>query len=102
MEVISMSEIKELLAMWEKFTDFVERKHPENVATDHVIALVNDTCLMHFKNILKGRKNKYPWIGLCWNGQLIKVKRAFSKSQNLVTTKINLGEKEVLKNTNKN
>lgn len=57
-EVISMNEIKELLAVWEKFTDFVERKHPENVATGHVIALVNNTCLMHFRNILKGRKKQ--------------------------------------------
>ena len=54
-EVISTSEIKEMLGMWERLSEFIERKHPEKVATGHALALYNDTCLTHFRNILKGR-----------------------------------------------
>ena len=52
-EVISSSEIKEVLARWEKVSDFVEKNHP---ATGRASVLFNDTCLTHFRNILKGRK----------------------------------------------
>uniref|UniRef100_A0A8C8VHY4 HTH CENPB-type domain-containing protein n=1 Tax=Pelusios castaneus TaxID=367368 RepID=A0A8C8VHY4_9SAUR len=54
-EVISTSEIKEMLGMWEKLSDLFQKKHPEKVATGHATALFNDTCLTHFRNILKGR-----------------------------------------------
>ncbi|GFT68132.1 tigger transposable element-derived protein 1 [Nephila pilipes] len=32
-EIISTSEIKEILGMWERVSQFVEKKHPEKVAT---------------------------------------------------------------------
>ena len=32
-EVISTREIKEILGMWERVSQFVEKKHPEKVAT---------------------------------------------------------------------
>ncbi|XP_051783372.1 tigger transposable element-derived protein 1-like isoform X1 [Erpetoichthys calabaricus] len=54
-EVISTSEIKKMLGMWEKLSDFIQKKHPEKVATGRAMVLFNDTCLTHFRNILKGR-----------------------------------------------
>lgn len=57
-EVVSTSEIKEILGMWERVSQFVEKKHPEKVATGRAKELFNDTCLTHFRNILKGRKKQ--------------------------------------------
>ncbi|GFT48212.1 e3 ubiquitin-protein ligase MYCBP2 [Nephila pilipes] len=51
-EVISASEIKEILGMWERVSQFVEKKHPEKVTTGFASDLFNDTCLTHFRNIL--------------------------------------------------
>lgn len=56
-EVISTSEIKEMLEIWGKLSDFIQKKHPDKVATGHATALFNDTCLTHFRNILKRRRN---------------------------------------------
>ena len=60
-EVISTSEIKEILGMWERVSQFVEKKHPEKVATGRASELFNDTCLTHFRSILKGRKKQTSW-----------------------------------------
>ncbi|UYV64991.1 hypothetical protein LAZ67_3002682 [Cordylochernes scorpioides] len=57
-EVISTSEIKEILGMSERVSQFVEKKHPEKVATGHASDLFNDTCLTNFRNILRGRKKQ--------------------------------------------
>ena len=57
-EVISTSKIKEILGMGERFAQFVEKKHPEKVATGRASELFNDTCLTHFRSILKGRKKQ--------------------------------------------
>ncbi|UYV78234.1 hypothetical protein LAZ67_16000605 [Cordylochernes scorpioides] len=57
-EVISTSEIKEILGMWERVSQFVEKKQPEKVATGRASDLFNDTCLTHFRNILRGRKKQ--------------------------------------------
>ena len=57
-EVISTSEIKEILGMWESVSQFVEKKHLEKVATGRASELFNDTCLTHFRSILKGRKKQ--------------------------------------------
>ncbi|GFT17162.1 HTH CENPB-type domain-containing protein [Nephila pilipes] len=57
-EVISTSEIKEILGMWERVSQFVEKKHPEKVATGRASDLFNDTCLTPFRNILRGRKKQ--------------------------------------------
>ncbi|XP_064100870.1 tigger transposable element-derived protein 1-like [Macrobrachium nipponense] len=57
-EVISTGEIKDMLAMWEKLSNFIEKKHPEKVATGRASALFNDTCLSHFRSILKGRQKQ--------------------------------------------
>ncbi|UYV65222.1 hypothetical protein LAZ67_3003636 [Cordylochernes scorpioides] len=46
--VISTSEIKEILGMWERVSQFVEKKHPEKVTTGRASDLFNDTCLTHF------------------------------------------------------
>ncbi|XP_059540726.1 uncharacterized protein LOC132228401 [Myotis daubentonii] len=54
-EVISVSEIKEMLGMWEKLSDFIQKKHPEKIATGRAMELFIDTCLTHFRNILKGK-----------------------------------------------
>ncbi|XP_015435170.1 PREDICTED: tigger transposable element-derived protein 1-like [Dufourea novaeangliae] len=55
-EVISTRDIKEILGMWEKVVEFVDKNHPEKVATGRASELFNETCLTHFRNILKGRK----------------------------------------------
>ncbi|GFS34359.1 tigger transposable element-derived protein 1 [Nephila pilipes] len=57
-KVISTSEIKEILGMWERVSQFVEKKHPEKVATGRASDLFNDTCLTHFRNIPRGRKKQ--------------------------------------------
>ncbi|GBN15869.1 Tigger transposable element-derived protein 1 [Araneus ventricosus] len=57
-DTISTSEIKEILGMWERVSQFVEKKHPEKVATGRASELFNDTCLTHFCSILQGRKKQ--------------------------------------------
>ncbi|XP_015437248.1 PREDICTED: tigger transposable element-derived protein 1-like [Dufourea novaeangliae] len=57
-EVISTRDIKEILGMWEKVVEFVDKNHPEKVATGRASELFNETCLTHFCNILKGRKKQ--------------------------------------------
>ncbi|XP_067123812.1 tigger transposable element-derived protein 1-like [Centruroides vittatus] len=57
-EVISTRDIKEILAMWEKVVEFVDKNHPEKVATSRASELFNETCLTHFRNILKERKKQ--------------------------------------------
>ncbi|GFS55385.1 uncharacterized protein NPIL_461491 [Nephila pilipes] len=57
-EVISTSEIKEILGTWERVSQSVEKKHPEKVATGRASDLFNDTCLTHFRNILRGKKKQ--------------------------------------------
>lgn len=55
-KVTSTKEIKEVLAKWEEIAAFIEKKHPEKVATGRARAPFHDTCLKHFYNILKGRQ----------------------------------------------
>ncbi|GBM74592.1 Tigger transposable element-derived protein 1 [Araneus ventricosus] len=50
----STIEIKEILGMWERVSQFVEKKHPEKVATGRASELFNDT----FLSILQGRKKQ--------------------------------------------
>jgi hypothetical protein len=57
-QVISTRDIKEILGMWEKVVKFVDKNHPEKVATGRASELFNETCLTHFRNILKGRKKQ--------------------------------------------
>ncbi|XP_066231909.1 zinc finger MYM-type protein 6 isoform X4 [Saccopteryx leptura] len=57
-EVISTSEIKEILGTWEKIKQFIEKTHPEKVATGRALELCNDTCFTYYRNILKGRKKQ--------------------------------------------
>lgn len=57
-EVISTRDIKEILGMWEKVVEFVDKNHPEKVATDRASELFNETCLTHFRIILKERKKQ--------------------------------------------
>ncbi|XP_008104049.2 tigger transposable element-derived protein 1 [Anolis carolinensis] len=85
-EVIHTSEIKEMLGMWEKISDFIEKKHPEKVATSRALALCSDTCLTPFRNILKGKKQ----------GSLDRflLKRPGSESQESVVKKANVKEEE--------
>ena len=44
-EVISTSEMKEMLAMWEKVSSSIEKKHTEKISTGRASALFNDICL---------------------------------------------------------
>ena len=80
-EVISTSEIKEILGIWERVSQFVEKKHPEKVATGRASDLFNDTCLTHFRNILKGRKKQTSLDRFFLNGQQVKVRKVWRKRQ---------------------
>lgn len=42
-EVISTSEIKDMVAVWEKVSSFTEKKNPEKVSTGPASAFCNDT-----------------------------------------------------------
>ncbi|KAK4324160.1 hypothetical protein Pmani_005163 [Petrolisthes manimaculis] len=55
---VNTSAIKEVLGMWEKITEFVEKEHPEKLSTGRALALFDDTCLTHFRNILKRRQKQ--------------------------------------------
>ncbi|KAK4324021.1 hypothetical protein Pmani_005333 [Petrolisthes manimaculis] len=55
---VNTSAIKEVLGMWEKITEFVAKEHPEKLSTGCALALFDDTCLTHFRNILKRRQKQ--------------------------------------------
>lgn len=57
-EMISTSEIKDILAMWEKLSSFTEKKHPKKVSTGCASSLLNETWLTQFHNSLKGRQKQ--------------------------------------------
>ncbi|XP_070592821.1 tigger transposable element-derived protein 1-like [Erythrolamprus reginae] len=57
-KAIPTSEIKVMLAQWENVVSFVEKHHPEKVATSRSAALFSDTSLTHFRNILKSRQKQ--------------------------------------------
>ncbi|XP_070619108.1 tigger transposable element-derived protein 1-like [Erythrolamprus reginae] len=57
-EEMATRDIKEMLSMWDRLRDFVEKKHPEKVATVCAADLFNDTCLTHFRNVLKGKSKQ--------------------------------------------
>ncbi|XP_064117728.1 tigger transposable element-derived protein 1-like [Macrobrachium nipponense] len=48
-EVIPTSQIKDMLAMWETLSSFIEQKHPEKSFRLVVLSVINDTCLTHFR-----------------------------------------------------
>ena len=52
---VRTSDIMEVFVMWLKFSQFVEVKHPDKIATARALALCNDTCHTHFRNISKWR-----------------------------------------------
>lgn len=60
--VISTSEVKGMLGLWEKLSGFIQKKHPEKVATGHAMELFNDTCQTHFRNILKERMKQISLV----------------------------------------
>ena len=57
-KVLTSREIREILGMWQKVSDFVEKRHPEKLHTGRASAYYNDTCLTHFRNILKKRQKQ--------------------------------------------
>ncbi|UYV64091.1 hypothetical protein LAZ67_2006550 [Cordylochernes scorpioides] len=58
-EVISTSEVKEILGMWERVSQFVEKKNTQKKLQQVVhLTFFNVTCLTHFRNILRGRKKQ--------------------------------------------
>ncbi|GFT45483.1 uncharacterized protein NPIL_87491 [Nephila pilipes] len=74
-EVISTSEIKEILGMWESVSQFLEKKHPEKVTIGRASDLFNDTCLTHFRNILRGRKKQTSLDMFFLNGLQVKARK---------------------------
>ena len=57
-KMIATKDMKEMLSMWEKIREFIEKNHPEKVATLRAAHLFNEMCLTHFRKILKGRSTK--------------------------------------------
>lgn len=55
-EVISMSDIKAVLAKWQDVSEFVEKIILRKYLQVMQLLYFNDTALAHFHNILKGRK----------------------------------------------
>ena len=53
---VRTSDIKEVLAVWMMFSQFIEERCPEKIAAARALALCNDTCLTHFQSIFNGRK----------------------------------------------
>ncbi|XP_067326511.1 probable inactive protein kinase DDB_G0270444 isoform X1 [Anolis sagrei] len=86
-EVIRTSEITEMLGMWEKISDFIKSKHPEKVTASCALALCNDICLTHFRNILKGRKEQNSLDRFL-------LKRPASQSEEIAAKKANLSEED--------
>ncbi|XP_026464559.1 tigger transposable element-derived protein 1-like [Ctenocephalides felis] len=58
--VMSTEDIKEILEMWNKIEKFVDKNHPEKVATARASELFNETCLTHFRNIMSERNTQCP------------------------------------------
>ncbi|XP_066531040.1 tigger transposable element-derived protein 1-like [Hoplias malabaricus] len=54
-EDVTTKEIKEVLSLWERVREFIEKKHPEKVSTGRALDLCNDTCFTHFRKILQVR-----------------------------------------------
>ncbi|GBM85363.1 hypothetical protein AVEN_91068-1 [Araneus ventricosus] len=82
-DTISTSEIKEILGMWERVSQFVEKKHPEKFATGRASELFNDTCVIHFRSILKGRK-KQTSLGQFFFNPTKKAKTSEEKSSDKI------------------
>lgn len=82
-EVISTSQIKEMLGMWERRSESIKKKQPEKVATGRAAVLYDDTCLTHFCNILRCR------IKQTLDGFL---KREADKSEGSAAEKPNISE----------
>ena len=82
-EVISTKEIQEMLGMWEKISEFIEKKHPEKVATGRALALCNDTCLTHFRKIMKGRKKQTTMNRFLLKRPAVQSQKSVSKKQKI-------------------
>lgn len=78
-EVISTSEIKEMLRIWEKIKQFIEKTHPEKVAASRALELCNDTCFTHYRNVLKGRKKKISMERFLLKQPLSKIEESVAK-----------------------
>ena len=51
---MTMAKIKEMLSLYHKMGEFIEKKHPKKVYTG-CLAQFNNIFLNHFRNILKSR-----------------------------------------------
>ena len=49
-EDISTSLIKEMLGKWGEMQSFIEKYHLDKEVANHVINLLNDNAVFHFKN----------------------------------------------------
>ena len=54
-EVLPATNIKEMLAMWQKVLNYVEKYHPQKLSACHAAALFNDNSVDYFRGILKSR-----------------------------------------------
>ena len=57
-EKASTAEIKDVLDMYHRVSEFVRKNHPEKIQTGRAIDHFTDTCMSHFKKILKSRQKQ--------------------------------------------
>ncbi|XP_064083867.1 tigger transposable element-derived protein 1-like [Macrobrachium nipponense] len=55
---LSTKEIRDMLAKWQEYSGFMEKRHPDKLACGRALAFCNNTCVRHFCNILKGRQKQ--------------------------------------------
>ena len=57
-DALSSSEIKEVLIMWGKEQNYVEKHHPNKAVSGRCMNLFNDNARSHFRGILKRRQKQ--------------------------------------------
>ena len=55
---ISTAEIQDLLTMWSKTQEVVEKWHPDRALVNRCVNLFNDNIIEHFRKIKKGRQHQ--------------------------------------------
>ena len=51
-------EIKRMLGLWQELSDFVEKNHPDKLVSGRAGDFYNDSCLSHFRAVLKRRQRQ--------------------------------------------
>ncbi|XP_064097446.1 tigger transposable element-derived protein 1-like [Macrobrachium nipponense] len=49
-DCLSTKEIRDMLAKWQEFSDFMEKRHPDKLVCGRALAFCDNTCVRHFRN----------------------------------------------------